>query len=141
MKEVLILEDKEEARKALAHLVKEVETSAVIYEAAGEEEAYAIAMKHTIDLFLVVIILHPQTMSDQSGADFAQEIRAVEKYLFTPIIIITSLYDPKMCMYSSIHCYRFIEKPFDPEKVKETIREAIKYHTVNTKKKNIYLEI
>lgn len=59
----------------------------------------------------------------------------------TPIIIITSLYDPKMCMYSSIHCYRFIEKPFDPEKVKETIREAIKYHTVNTKKKNIYFHV
>lgn len=141
MKEVLILEDKEEARKALVHLVKEVEASAVIYETVGEEEAYAIAMKHTIDLFLVDIILHPEIMGDQSGADFAQEIRAVEKYLFTPIIIITSLYDPKMCMYSSVHCYRFIEKPFDAEKVKETIREAIKYHTVNTRKRNIYFHV
>lgn len=138
MKEVLILEDKEEARKALVHLVKEVEPSAAVYEAAGEEEAYAIAMKHTIDLFLVDIILHPETMGDQSGAGFAQEIREVEKYLFTPIIIITSLYDPKMCMYSSVHCYRFIEKPFDAEKVKETIREAIRYQTVNKGKKNIF---
>ena len=60
MKEVLILEDKSETRKVLAGLVKEVRSDAVIYEAADEKTAYDIAMKRTIDLFLVDIILHPQ---------------------------------------------------------------------------------
>ena len=60
MKEVLILEDKSETRKVLAGLVKEVHSDAVIYEAADEKTAYDIAMKRTIDLFLVDIILHPQ---------------------------------------------------------------------------------
>lgn len=56
MKEVLILEDKSETRKVLAGLVKEVHSDAVIYEAADEKTAYDIAMKRTIDLFLVDII-------------------------------------------------------------------------------------
>ena len=86
MKEVLILEDKSETRKVLASLVKEVHSDAVIYEAADEKTAYDIAMKRTIDLFLVDIILHPQQHDDVSGGEFAQNIRKVDKYLFTPIL-------------------------------------------------------
>ena len=137
MKEVLILEDKSETRKVLAGLVKEVRSDAVIYEAADEKTAYDIAMKRTIDLFLVDIILHPQQHDDVSGGKFAQNIRKVDKYLFTPILIITSMYDPKMCMYSSVHCYQFIEKPFDFEKVKQTIQEAIRYETVQEKDRSL----
>ena len=69
MKEVLILEDKSETRKVLAGLVKEVRSDAVIYEAADEKTAYDIAMKRTIDLFLVDIILHPQQHDDVSGGE------------------------------------------------------------------------
>ena len=137
MKEVLILEDKSETRKVLAGLVKEVRSDAVIYEAADEKTAYDIAMKRTIDLFLVDIILHPQQHDDVSGGEFAQNIRKVDKYLFTPILIITSMYDPKMCMYSSVHCYQFIEKPFDFDKVKLTIQEAIRYETVQEKDRSL----
>ena len=141
MKEVLILEDKEESRRILEELVKQVQPDADVYAVSSEDEAYAIAMKRTIDLFLVDIILHPETMGDQSGADFAQNLRTIEKYLFTPIIVITSLYDPKIYMYSAVHCYRFIEKPFDAKKVRETIQEAIKYRTVDEKKRNIIFHV
>lgn len=137
MKEILILEDKKQTRLALVQMVKEVDPNAEIYAFAGEEEAYAAAMKRSIDLFLLDIILHPEIMGDQSGADFAQNIRTIEKYAFTPIVILTSLYDPKMCMYASVHCYQFIEKPFDREKVLETIREAMKYETPGKKDRNI----
>lgn len=79
MKEVLILEDKEDARLALEHLVKQVDSNARIYMASDEEEAYVIAMKKTIDVFLIDIILHPEIPGDQSGVDFVQSMRTVEK--------------------------------------------------------------
>lgn len=141
MKEILILEDKKQTRLALAQMVKEVDPKAEIYAFAGEEEAYAAAMKRSIDLFLLDIILHPEIMGDQSGADFAQNIRTIEKYTFTPIVILTSLYDPKMFMYDSVHCYRFIEKPFDREKVIETIREAMKYQTPGKRDQSIIFHV
>ncbi len=141
MKEILILEDKKQTRLALIQMVKEVDSSAMIYAFAEEEKAYAVAMKKTIDLFLLDIILHPEITGDQSGADFAQNIRTIEKYTFTPVVILTSLYDPKMCMYTSVHCYRFIEKPFDREKVIDTIREAMKYQTPGKRDQNIIFHV
>ena len=51
MKEVLILEDKEESRRILEELVKQVQPDADVYAVSSEDEAYAIAMKRTIDLF------------------------------------------------------------------------------------------
>lgn len=131
MKEVLIIEDKEIERKALKQIVSEIDSHARIYEAKDEGEAYVIAMKTTIDVFLVDIILHPEHTGDQAGAEFAQNIRTVEKYRFTPIIIVTSLYDSKMSIFTAVRYYSFIEKPFDFDKVRKTISDAMFYQTEN----------
>ena len=99
-------------------------------------------MKKSIDLFLVDIILHPNKVSgDQSGAEFAQNMRKLKKYLFTPIIFITSLYDPKLYLFKKIQCYSFIEKPYDPGKVKETIETAIQYETEDYRKKVLFFHV
>ncbi len=131
MKEVLIIEDKEIERKTLKKIVSEIDSHARIYEAKDEEEAYVIAMKTTIDVFLVDIILHPEHTGDQAGAEFAQNIRTVDKYRFTPIIIVTSLYDSRMSIFSAVRYYSFIEKPFDFNKIRKTISEAMFYQTEN----------
>ena len=130
-KEVLIVEDKKIESQALAELVKEIDSKCDVYEAKDENEAYAIAMKNTIDVFLVDIILHPEKTGDHSGIDFVQNIRTVDKYKFTPIVIITSLYDSRMSIFSSVRYYSFVEKPFDFTKVRNIIKEAMQYETRN----------
>ena len=136
MTKVLIIEDKWESREVLARMVKEIDASAVVYAVENEDEAYAIAMKKTIDVFLVDIILHPEKTGDQAGAVFAMNIRNIEKYLFTPIIFITTLYDAKMCMFSTVQCYGFIEKPFDLEEARNLIETAMRYHTTEIREKS-----
>lgn len=132
MKKVLILEDQEETRNALVAIVKRVDGNAVVFELSSADEAYAIAMKHTIDLFILDIILKPgDKYRDSSGADFAQNIRDVARYQFTPIIFLTSLYDEKLNMYSNIRCFSYIEKPCNYEQVEQVIRKAISFHTKN----------
>lgn len=139
MKKVLILEDDENTRNALVKTVKSVDDKSNVFAVASDEEAYVIVMKHTIDLFILDIILKPGgKYRDSSGAEFAQNIRMIDKYMFTPIIILTSLYDSKLNMYSSIQCYKYIEKPCDYEKVREVIKKAIKYHTNDSKDKLIF---
>ncbi len=135
MKEILILEDKKETRELLVRMVKKTQMDVRVYEMADEKEAYSIALRKNIDLFLIDLILHPEEKGDVSGGEFAQNIRGIDKYLFTPIIIITSMYDPKLCMYSSVHCYEFIEKPFDIDRVTKTIEKAIRYNTPQKKDK------
>ncbi|MCM1441345.1 MAG: LytTR family DNA-binding domain-containing protein [Roseburia sp.] len=136
MKRVLIVEDKEESREILVRMIREIDAGAAIYTAENEDEAYCIAMKKTIGVFLLDIILHPEHTGDQSGAVFAQNIREVEKYFFTPIIFITTLYDSQMCMFHTVQCYGFIEKPFDMEKTKKIIANAMRYHTVDAQEKS-----
>ena len=46
---------------------------------------------------LLDIILDPRTSGDASGMKFADHIREVERYHFTPIIFITGLEDPSLC--------------------------------------------
>lgn len=139
MKKVLILEDQKDTRDALTKIVKEIDDNAIVYALSSEKEAYYIAMEKTIDLFLIDIILHPgKKEGDKSGADFAQNIRTVSKYQFTPIIFLTSLYDSKLHMYSSLHCYKFIEKPFDYGEVRAVISEAIRYRTEDGKDRRIF---
>ena len=142
MKEVLIIDDLEISRKALELLVRQVDENAVIYMAENERDAYLIAMKKTIDLFLIDIVLHPgKAGGDQSGAEFAQDMRRVKKYQFTPIVFITSLYDPKCSMYRVVRCYNFIEKPYNPERVKKIIKSAIQYQTKDSKDRSIFFRV
>ena len=132
MRKVLILEDQEETKRALVAIVKRVDATAVIFALSSADEAYAVAMKNTIDLFILDIILKSgDKYRDSSGADFAQNIREVVRYHFTPIIFLTSLYDEKLNMYSNIRCFSYIEKPCNYDQVEQIIREAISFHTRN----------
>lgn len=139
MKKVLILEDEQKTRKVLTDIVKHIDAKAEVFAAGTVEEAYAMAMSNTIDVFVLDIILKPGSKyRDSSGAEFAQNMRMVSRYHFTPIIFLTSLFDSKLKMYSSIHCYKFIEKPCDYDMVEDVIRDAMLYHTRNGKDRQYF---
>lgn len=138
MTKVLIIEDKKESRDLLVRMVQEIDDNAVVYAVENEDKAYPIAMKKSVDVFLVDIILHPERTGDQSGAVFAQNMRNIERYFFTPIIFITTLYDTKMCMFSTVQCFGFVEKPFDIEKTKKMIAKAMRYHTNETEERSYF---
>lgn len=139
MKKILILEDEQKTREVLAGIVKHIDGTAEVFAAGTVEEAYVFAMDNTIDVFILDIILKPGSKHrDSSGAEFAQNMRMVSRYHFTPIIFLTSLYDSKMNMYSSIHCYKFIEKPCDYDVVEEVIRDAMMFHTRNGKDRQYF---
>lgn len=142
MKKVLILEDHKTTREILEEIVRKVDSAAVIFSLETAEEAYAVAMQNAIDMFILDIILKPgQHERDKSGAEFAQNIRMVSRYHFTPIIFLTALYDEQLTMYSSIHCYRFIEKPCDYDELEEVIRDAIQFRTENAKDRCLYYRV
>lgn len=76
---------------------------------------------------LLDIILDTSHPGDASGLKFVENIRRVEHYNFTPIIFVTSLEDARSYTYENLHCYSFIEKPFDVERVKRTIEQCLKF--------------
>lgn len=125
MKKVLIVEDNVKSMEMLRKIVANTDRNLHIECANNADSAYSVAMQQDIDLFLVDIILNTKNPGDVSGITFADNIRKLNKYQYTPIVIITSLEDPKLYAYSDIHCYSYIEKPYDVNKVSRIIREAL----------------
>lgn len=135
---ILIIEDKKAHMDAICNIINDLNKDIEIYCAFDENEAYKIAMETHIQLFLVDIILKTKKPGDVTGLRFVQEIRAVKKYSFAPIIFITSLEDPKLYSYSQLHCFDFIEKPFDERKVKESILKALDFPVKTNDERYVY---
>lgn len=91
------------------------------------KDACQCALKSTIDLFIIDIMLEAHKSGDTSGLSFVEDIRRIKRYGFTPVIIVTALYDQKLITYEELHCYSFIEKPFDKDRLKGLIEEALAF--------------
>ena len=127
MKKVLILEDNAVMLEHLSDIVQEIGIKTTVFLFDNASEAGQCALKHTIDLFIIDIILDTHKPGDTSGLSFVEDIRSVKRYGFTPVIIVTSLYDEKLVTYEEFHCYSFIEKPFDEGRMKRLIEEALAF--------------
>lgn len=125
MRRILILEDDKVMRMHLCKIINDLDKDVEVYISENVKDAYSLALEYQIHLFLVDIILNPSNPGDVTGLDFIQEIRGIKRYEFIPIIIITTLQDPKFISYSQLKCYGFIEKPFDEDDVKSNISKAL----------------
>ncbi len=67
-----------------------VDERAAVYTAA-DCNAYKILWKELLMFFLVDIILDTTTPIDTSGIRLVERIRKIPKYMFTPVLFITSL--------------------------------------------------
>lgn len=115
---------------------KEIE----IYEADESGKAYQTALERTIDIFLIDIVLEPEKSSDTSGLVFADRMRQIEKYKFTPMIFLTALGDPELHAYKELHCYGYLTKPYKPEQLTRLVEEALNFEQQKEENKTVYFK-
>ena len=120
---VLVVEDNPKARKMLVSMLKDLDVELNILDTDNIDTAYRYAVQYNIHLFLLDIVLDTSVRGDTAGMTFATHVLEFEKYRKTPIIFITSLEDYKLFAYSELHCYQYIEKPFDQEQAMCKIRK------------------
>lgn len=123
---VLIIEDNRACTEALAELTQRCDTVGAVFCVDNSADAYKYAMEEEIDLFLVDIMLDGENAHDVSGIVIVDKLRRMKRYEFTPVIFITSLVDEAMNAFHNLHCFDYIEKPFDMEKVGKIISTALK---------------
>lgn len=138
LRNILIVEDNKEHVAAICKIIGELQMDTAVYCAESLDEAYRILSRQRIHLFLLDIILDSKNSGDVSGLHLAEKVRAYDKYRYTPIIFITSLYDPKVYTYSQLHCYQYIEKPFSVPRVRDTILSALKIPIVSDDERYAY---
>lgn len=137
-KNVLILEDNEYSMKKLQKILKEIDREVEILETDNISDGYKLIMQYTIDVFVLDIVLDQSTVGDASGILFAQKIRTLDKYSFTPIIFTTTLEDPKLYAFTDIHSFAYLEKPYEEEKAIRILKKALEYTTMRAEEKSFY---
>ena len=138
MKTILVVEDNARNMETLVKIIENLKEDVIIKTASNQEEAIVQTMKSNIDLFMLDIMLNTSNPSDVSGMKFAEYIRSFEKYKYTPIIFITALEDPELYAYSGLHCYSYVEKPYNEEQVAKAVSEALKVPSVPEKPHNVF---
>ncbi len=119
-------------------MVKSIDAGADIREFATMEGVYETVMSLHFDLFILDIIMDMHTPGDTSGIEFAEHLRTISKYKFTPIIFTSVLEDPKMYAYSRIHSFSYIEKPFRENELREAIKEALCFEDAGNRDKTLF---
>lgn len=138
MKKILILEDNAVAIEHLKVLIAELEVKCDVYATHDLKDAYQYILENTVDLFIIDIILDTSRPGDTSGLKFVDNLRKIERYVFAPVIFVTSLEDSKLYTYEKLHCYSFVEKPFDSKVVKRTIEKCLQFPSKEREKKTLY---
>lgn len=134
----MIIEDNKTCREALAELTRRCDTVGAVFCADNSADAYKYAMEEEIDLFLVDIVLEGEDAHDVSGIVIVDKLRKMKRYEFTPVIFITSLVDEAMNAFHNLHCFDYIEKPFDMEKVEKVINAALKMPLSSDREKEVF---
>lgn len=126
MARILILEDEEQSREALTSMLQNM-SSEVTVDAAADLATARLLLDSTVsfDLFLLDINLCPQDTEDKSGLLFAEEIRAIRQYEFTPLVMITSIAGLEIDAYRKLHCYQYIVKPYVQEEIQELVDKVL----------------
>lgn len=138
LKKILILEDNMATMKYISSLLQDIDISNKVYECTNTKDAYQHAIERDIDLFITDIILETRRPGDSSGLSFVENIRKIDRYAITPVIFVTALEDSRMHSYEKLHCYSYLEKPFDPERLKTLVRQCIQSHNPRNTKKTLY---
>lgn len=126
MKEVLIVEDNESAVDAVKNILNEIDEDAEVYVASDCESARTLSIEHTIDLFVVDVVLNQKNPNDASGLDFIQFIRGFKRYEYSPVVITTSIGELKEYAYDVLDCYKYLEKPYNHEKAFRVLSKALR---------------
>lgn len=132
-KTVLIVEDDNDQLNMLRQLVLAVNQNVEVYIADNAAQAYRFFTEKTVDVFLVDIMLDTTNPRDISGVRLVERFRQIPRYMFTPVIFVTSVLDSNSYAYKGLNCISYIEKPYDPEQVMRTVEKALNYTTVREK--------
>ncbi len=137
---ILIVEDNKSCADMVKKIIASIDLSIEVLTATSSEAAYKYAMEKDIDVFIVDIVLDTKVMGDTSGIKFAECIRGMQKYLFTPFIFTTSLEDPQMYAFRELHCYGYLEKPIDMVQAEGLIRGALRFENPKSSSETIYFK-
>ncbi|MBQ5851403.1 MAG: response regulator transcription factor [Lachnospiraceae bacterium] len=127
MTNILILEDTVDCLNMITRMVENVSDNVHAVPVRSLEEAREALSKPNVSFqaFLLDINLDVNNSEDMSGITFAREIRNMQEYVFTPIVMITSIANMELTAYRELHCYQFLVKPYNEKDIENLISKLL----------------
>ena len=124
---ILILEDCKDSLRAIAAMVEKVSSQVSAVPVGSLEEARCALQnaQQPFQAFLLDINLNAADNNDISGITFAGEIRSQRQYVFTPIVMITSIANMELKAYRELHCYQYLIKPYQEDDIAKLIGKLL----------------
>lgn len=140
MAKIFVLEDDDRSREALCRMLEKISDQITVDAAADLAKARLLLCSAvSFDLFLLDIHLKQDGEEDQSGFLFAEEVRSMKQYEFTPIVMVTSIAGLEMKAYRKLHCYQYIVKPYIQAEISEIVNKVL-FHLQTTKTPSILVK-
>ena len=91
MTRILVLEDDDRSRESLCRMLEKI-SDQITVDAAADLAGARLLLRSAVsfDLFLLDIHLNREEEEDRSGIWFAEEVRSMQQYEFTPLVMVTS---------------------------------------------------
>lgn len=148
MARILVLEDDDRSRESLCRMLEKI-SDQITVDAAADLASARLLLRSAVsfDLFLLDIHLRKDEEEDQSGIYFAEEVRSMQQYEFTPLVMVTSIAGLEIEAYRRLHCYQYIVKPYIQAEIEEIVNkvlfhiQAIKTPSILVKKDGINYRI
>ena len=137
MVNILVLEDDKNSLITITKMIEKVSSDIKVLGADTYLKAEEIIKKENINAFLLDINLDANDEDNEEGIEFAKKVRTIQKYAFTPIVMITSIANLELQAYREIHCYQYILKPYEEEAVTKLIRDLL-FQTGASIESNMY---
>jgi DNA-binding NtrC family response regulator len=116
---ILIVDDEEDLRDVLAYQLKPL--AAEIMTAENGRVAFELVKKNAFS-----VILSDISMPEMNGLEFLAQLR--QAGFETPFVILTGFGDKTKAIEAlRLGAFDFIDKPWDPEKLRETVRNALEH--------------
>jgi two-component system chemotaxis response regulator CheY len=123
MKKILIVDDSPTMRRMVAAALQGL-TPVIFEEASNGLEAVEILARGGVTVMILDL-----NMPDMHGLDVLRFVRSHGQYKSTPIIVLTTKYDPESRKSAVIAgATDYLTKPFEPRVLLEHVSQLVKQH-------------
>lgn len=131
-KNILIVDSDSRQRLRIAKVVHwaaaESNTRVKIYKAVNTGRAARILEQYDIDMLLLNTNFQRDFLEELPGIRLVEELRRREKYMFLPVIFISSREEMRKYAFAELNCLGYQPYEFDGETLEKVIKKGL-YHT------------
>lgn len=133
---IMILENDKRHAFGMEKLLRAALRDSNIFVCHSTPDAKAAMENRRMDLFILNAHL-----GEESGMDFAAQIRSQPAYAMTWLVFVTSDPSSMSRAFQELHCYYYILKPYDPKDFVVKIANLLKYEATVRNEYRKYLTI